>query len=273
MNGLELETSSMCTDSKDACSSTCTPVYTGTASLESLPAETTESVAMDTKTTSFIEMSTLEPRPIKDRQAPFVSSLSPDPKAKAASAEDQVEILAQQVFPQTTQAFIRVGMTLLFVLLVPAAVLTIISSPDYALVLTVAWIIVLGLFAGLILVVRSVNTNRRIFHPYIHAVADAVVQEWQDFRSDWNESETLLLENEHSVTVATTDASSSPGEEPKPRRRRAKSRVFRAVVQPFLPFFRRRRKRRAKQAKAEGSTALPETAAGAYIPPAKNAIV
>ena len=159
------------------------------------------------------------------------------------------------VFPKSTRASIQMGVTLLFILLLPAAFLTVTSNPEYAFILSVFWCILVSLFLGLIWVVRAVvlkDSRARLFHPLVHAIAERIVQEIQDFHADIRQEFFLLTDG-----PANEEASRDRPEETRPaparksrsileQPRKPKSAVFRAVVQPFLPLIRRRKARRQK---------------------------
>jgi hypothetical protein len=167
--------------------------------------------------------------------------------------------------PRSMEASVRLGMTLLFALLVPAALLTVVCAPrQYALVIGAFWLVLILLFMGLVWVVRAVimkDARAKVFHPYVHAVADRFLQEYNNFRDDWRQEILLLTDgpppaedDERQTTTAAAEACSTL---PPPKRRKPKSAVFRAIVQPFSPFFRRRRRRKQKEGKEASSYAPP----------------
>jgi hypothetical protein len=169
------------------------------------------------------------------------------------------------VLPRTMQASVRLGMTLLFALLVPAALLTVWCAPkQYALVIGAFWLLLILLFMGLVWVVRAVIMNdarARVFHPYLHAVADHLFQEYNDFREDWRHEILLLTDGPAEEEKTTAAAAQTQTQTPTlpAKRRKPKSTVFRAIVQPFLPLFRRRRRRKQREQEEKDSSS--------YVPP------
>ena len=156
-------------------------------------------------------------------------------------------------------ASIRVASTLLLSLLMPAAILSFAAAaPQHRLVVAVAWAVVGLLFVGFVQFLRHVVRNPIVLHPAIHKFVGAVAQEYRDFVADWREQ--ILAITDGSGTdgpadgdvgddVAASEKQQHGQEaEEKPKRRSPKSFVFRAVVQPFVPWLQRRRqKRQAKK--------------------------
>lgn len=171
------------------------------------------------------------------------------------TAEDTLNNLTIDVFPKSTIASIQMGVTLLFILLLPAAFLTITSNPQYALIVCVFWFILVSLFLGLIWAIRAVvvkDARAQVFHPLIHTIAERIVQEIKDFHADFRQEFLLLTdgpadEEESRVPSLSPDETHrTPARKFRRNRlfgqpRKPKSAVFRAVVQPFLPFMRRRK--------------------------------
>lgn len=175
--------------------------------------------------------------------------------------EDTEKALAFDIFPKSTKASIQMGMTLLFILLLPAVFLTITSNPEYAFVIGIFWFILVSLFIGLIWVVRSVMLNdsrAQVFHPIVHAVAERIIQEFTDFRDDIRQEIHLIADGSvDDEYVKGSESSSQPKEQTTTRstrkrlmsgnQRRPKSAIFRTVIQPLLPLVRRRKRRQNKE--------------------------
>lgn len=194
------------------------------------------------------------------------SEESGDAKNKVEDTHNNLE-LTFDVFPKSTKASIQLGMTLLFVLLLPAAFLTVTSNPEYAFIICVFWFILVSLFLGLIWVVRAVvlkDSRAQAFHPLVHAIAERFAQEIKDFHSDFRQeflsiTDGPAVDEEVNYTESSRDQSLSHQSRQSPARqpRKSKSAVFRAVVQPFLPLVRRRKGRRKKALKEGGTSYEP----------------
>jgi hypothetical protein len=214
--------------------------------------------------TGFVELSNLDDH---DSQQFTNSCRKLEPVVvTTVTSEESGEVEVQKdseasfdVFPKSTQASIQLGVTLLFVLLLPAAFLTIASNPEYALIICLFWFILVSLFLGLIWVIRAVvfkDSRAQVLHPLVHMIAERIVREIQDFHSDFRQEFLLLTEGpaEQVNDSDTPDTRQSPAKTSRRsisgQSRKPRSAIFRAVVQPLLPLMRRRKVRRKNPSKA-----------------------
>lgn len=186
--------------------------------------------------------------------------------------KEDLQITVFDIFPQNTQAAIRCTMTLLAACLVPAVCLTLLGAMESHsatgfLVLVVVWVVLLSLFAALVWFVQKVilehdhhQRNAQVFHPYIHAVADMIVQEYRDLKEDWKYEYLLMLEDGPVDAVSTEEteyvrmddenatATARIRKQQTGRGRKPKSAIFRNIVKPIMrPLFSRRRKRKLQR--------------------------
>jgi hypothetical protein len=167
------------------------------------------------------------------------------------------------LLPHSQSYMIRTAMTMLLGLLVAGILCTFLLVPQYAVLLTLLWTLLISLFAGLAWFVQNAVLKNRstVLHPYLHAAAAAVMTEYQLFSQDWRD-EVLMITNEAEHPDKRVDASARAGTfamQPPPKRK-GKSRLFRLVVRPFLPMMSRRRQRRKEREEAN------QPASG-YVPP------
>lgn len=225
----------------------------------------TENAADDALSGGFVELSDMKKNNSRRKLEPVVvTTVHSEESGEMKNKTEEAKELTFDIFPKSTRASIQMGMTLLFVLLLPAAFLTITSNPEYAFVIGVFWFILVSLFLGLIWVVRAVmlkDSRAQVFHPIVHAVAERIIQEINDFRDDIRQEILLITDGPvdyEDCSEVSQDQSSCPAKNTKKKTiseqsRKPKSVIFRAVVQPFLPLA-RRRKRRQKQATNEDET-------------------
>lgn len=148
------------------------------------------------------------------------------------------------LFTLKSEGTVRLAMTLLFVLMVPAALLSLWAAPQYHLIIITFWIILWTMFAGLIWVVSVVASQRHVLHPVLHKVGEAIVTEYRDFLTDYK-YEMLMLTNEADANEETLKMAQPP------TKRKHKSRVFIVFVKPFLPMIARRQKRKERRRQQE----------------------
>jgi len=176
---------------------------------------------------------------------------------------------------------VRWSMTLLLVLLIPAAWLTWMTATQYGLVLGAGWLVVGSFFLALVYLVQTkVGKRRGGVYPFLDVaeIMTVLVQEYRDFVDDWQHHERLLLtqtaaqdsyphddsftnNNNNNQTVVAPEEEDARENVP---RRTIKSFLFRAVVQPFLPRMMRRRRRQERRSHA--------TATGSYQAPIPVAV-
>lgn len=156
--------------------------------------------------------------------------------------------------PEVVRA-LRWSMTLLGFLLIPAAILTCQTTSSYGLVLGSCWLLLGCLFLAFVYFVPTLSTRRpprpqqrgKSVSPWFPVTRMTVwlVQEYRDFVHDWQQHGRLLLSGTPDDAVfPTTEAlreNVPPQQQQQQRRINMKSRLFRAIVQPFLPRMRRRR--------------------------------
>ena len=153
--------------------------------------------------------------------------------------------------PRNQLAAIRLALGLLLAVLVVAALATVAACRQYRLVVATFWVILLMAFVGLAQLLQySIQRNDNILPPLVRRMVHAAATEMEHFRQDWRE-QVLLLKNEPEEAEMGTqqqqvqDGSNlSNANQP---RRRARSRVFRVFVQPFVPLLTRRKRRRQQE--------------------------
>jgi hypothetical protein len=209
----------------------------------------------DPPATGFVELSNLsdhsqQTTTSRKREPVVVTTVTSEESGELDVQNDSETSL--DVFPQSTQASIQWGVTLLFVLLLPAVFLTITSNPKYAFVVCLFWLVLLTLFLGLIWVIRAfvLNDSRaQVLHPLVHMIAEKIVQEIREFHSDFRQELLLLTDGpvEEANETETADTRQSPAtinrRSMSSQSRKPRSAIFRAVVQPLLPLMRRRKGR------------------------------
>lgn len=186
--------------------------------------------------------------------------LTPETKRMASSTEihDDYDL---SFIPTDQKYVLRMAMTLLLGLIVVGILFTIVAVPQYALLIGSMWTLLVLLFGGFVWFVQTVSRTRGVFHPVIHAAAAAVMREYEAFTQDWRDEVLLLTdgrENQAWQTSAETEDYVS-----KHQKRKAKSKIFRWVVKPFVPLLTRRKRRR----KERGQGRDPDGIAADYLPP------
>lgn len=220
-----------------------------------------------------------------------------DDNGAEVEEEDDDAILSplDSVLRQNANSTVRWTMTAAAVLFAAAGVLTVAVAAQFRFFLVCVWVVLLFLFAMFVWFVQQTvicsnnrnRNNKRVFHPAVHAVAEWVQQQVQDFRHDvrdYYDHELGLLSDEaafdHYKEIPEFHISGG-GSAPPPlaaEKKRAKSRsaLFRGVVKPVLnvAFRGRRKKRRQRreQQEAEAAAAAAASASGAaaaasYVPP------
>jgi hypothetical protein len=157
------------------------------------------------------------------------------------------------------QAAVQWASTGLALVLVPAALLSAWASQRYRLVVLAGWVLVAGSFLLLLQVLKEATRNPRVLPPALHRWVRAAVDEYRNFVRDWR-TQILLLTYEGEGDDRAAGGGYAPMEDAdldgrarspisSPRRRegRPRSRVFRALVQPLVPWIQRRRQKRASR--------------------------
>jgi hypothetical protein len=155
------------------------------------------------------------------------------------------------------QTAVQWAATGLALVLVPAAMLSAWASQRYRLVVLAGWALVVGSFLLLLQVLKEATRNPRVLHPVLHRWVRAAVDEYRNFVQDWR-TQILLLTREGDERAAgggyapmedgeLDDGARSPISSPRRREGRPRSRVFRALVQPLVPWIQRRREKRASR--------------------------
>lgn len=153
--------------------------------------------------------------------------------------------------PRNQLATIRLALGLLLVILVLAALATVAGCRHYRLVVATFWAVLLLAFWGLAqLLQHYASTQGHILPPVLRRIVHAVATEYEHFCQDWRE-QVLLLKNEAeqgtttTTTSGTVDATAQSA--PQTSQKQARSRVFRVLVQPWVPLLSRRRRKRQQQ--------------------------
>ena len=145
---------------------------------------------------------------------------------------------------------VRLTLFLLGCVLFLAAAVTVFAVSHYRLVVATFWILVLSAFGALVYLLQYVMREDDMLPPMARRAVGAMAEEWEYFCQDWRE-QVLLLTNEPQSEeyneytsptegpLDTTETASRYTTRPK-----ARSRVFRVLVQPWVPLFSRRRRRR-----------------------------
>jgi hypothetical protein len=177
-------------------------------------------------------------------------------KIEVESAVDENDTVEQILRNHSPVHSIRMALTYLLLLLVPACAMTLIAVPNYHLLLGTFWLFLFALFGSFVWFIQHDVIHRRALHPYIHAMYDTVVREYTDFMGDWRQQLLLLTYDETFHEAGTKECAEGPS------RHKIRSKVFKVVVKPFLPFLRRRRRKSRKDGEvapeAEGYKAAPD---------------
>jgi hypothetical protein len=181
-------------------------------------------------------------------------------EAESDSSLDEEELINDMLTPGLIFT-VRLAMTLLLLLVVPAFLLTWWTKQQFGFLLGCLWIILGSLFLSLVYLMQMKVTRRPghrrggVFF-VLDAAFEMIGKEYTDFVDDWRQ-ELLLLEYDPTYVGPGTDGLKSK------QKRKLRSLVFKTVVKPFLPFLRRRRnKRQQKQQAAEDNAN-----ANNYVPP------
>ena len=234
--------------------------------------------ADDAKDSSFSCESKKISRTKTKRQAVIVETVNEDGDSDDGLAQEddtpqKAASLVISCMPQTQEQAIQLGMTILFSCFVAGAVLSFLAvSKEFRFVMAVVWILLLFLFGLFIYFIQSgalEQTSRgregRVFHPIIHAAAQMIVDEINNFQQDWKEEVLLLTYDGPDETVDDSnqyvqqdgDKCPTPDEAnlQNKKKRRGKSRMFRVFVKPILPWI-RRKKNKAAETSAVGDFEL-----------------
>jgi hypothetical protein len=157
--------------------------------------------------------------------------------------------LQHQWMPRNELAAVRLVLAILFGILVVAALVTVAAVHRYRLVVGTLWSILLLAYVGLATLLQHL-VQHDVVHPTVRRVARAIAKEVEDFRLDWRERVLLLTDGSaEAAAVATQDVGSAAPPPLSPRKPR--SRIFRALVQPWVPLLQRRRRRRQRQSEGQ----------------------
>lgn len=173
---------------------------------------------------------------------------------------------------------VRYSMTLLLVLFLAAAILSIRSTQQYSFIVIVIWILLLFLFIAFCYMIDEtilhVNTHdptrrrqrrRNVFHPLIHTVHDYIITGMTNFVEDCR-TEYHFLHTMITYTADTNDPDMASTTTAPPQR--TKTRFFRMIVQPVLHFHWRRHRKRptpsSSSTKDDNTTTTTTTATGTF---------
>ena len=221
----------------------------------------------------------------EDQDVPSECVPSVETASSTATTTPGPEDTEPTIAPSSSESLrsIQFAMTLLFVLLAPAALLSLCVAQQYRFLVLTFWIFLWMLFGSLIWFLQYVTQHPTILHPVLHRMARAIVQEYRHFVTDW-QNEILLLTNGTDDPPLSQQQQQQQqhdrGEENnnnETARPRPKSRIFRVLVQPLVPFLTRRRqqqpkrerteKRRWRQPKRASNSTPPSPEDDAYSPP------
>ena len=164
---------------------------------------------------------------------------------------------------------IRYSMTLLLVLFISAAILSIRSTQQYSLIVIVIWIVLTVIFASFCYMIdetilQMVDTNptchrqhrrqqrqRTVFHPLIHTfhnyIQTGMINFVDDCRTEYHSLHTMITNNNDDdrnlYHTPPTDATNYQNMSAPPTSPRNKTRLFRILVQPILHLHWRKRHR------------------------------
>jgi hypothetical protein len=169
---------------------------------------------------------------------------------------------------------IRYVMTVVALLLIVAAFLSIFIASQYHFLLFCVWLILFIFFVGFCYFIQETAMNdsprrrRQIFHPAVHAMGDWIASGIKNFVDDCqSEYAVLLLSNEAAHDhYRRFDSTTTRLGTNDPSRTRPRTKLFRVVVQPVLnmAFWRRRKQPQKQHMPFDDVTARNTTA---YAPP------
>jgi hypothetical protein len=167
--------------------------------------------------------------------------------------------------PQNQAHAVRMAMTLLLGLLVTGVLCTFLMVPQYALLLSLFWMLLISLFAGLVWFVQTAVLQNRtsVFHPYVHKFGAAVMSEYHAFYDDWRQEVLMLTNQDVADDLEGSSGKSASSYAPQQPSKKGESRLFRLAVKPFLPLMARRRQRKK---------AAQQVANSEYVPPAMDPV-
>lgn len=161
--------------------------------------------------------------------------------------------------PRNQLAAIRLTLGLLAAILVVAALATVAACRQYRVVVATFWAMVLLAFVALAQLLQYA-AKRDILPPVVRRAVQAVATEWEHFGQDWRE-QVLLLKQHPETTTATQEEYDNTyiHHEEATSATRSRSRIFRVLVQPWVPLLSRRRKRRQQQQQQDDRDAKVST--------------
>jgi hypothetical protein len=161
-------------------------------------------------------------------------------------------------FPRDHAGWVRTLMTSMLGLLLVGLVLSLIVMPQYALVILFFWLVIMSAFSGLVCILQAELQRKDygrgggrsagyVFHPILHAMAQAVVDEMEALQDEWRQEILLIKAADESsspyssvdkngepvVATASSSSTSQRHHVPFPRTKK-RSKLFRIFVKPFL---------------------------------------
>ncbi|GKY97313.1 hypothetical protein MPSEU_000689700 [Mayamaea pseudoterrestris] len=200
--------------------------------------------------------------PLDTARTSFDKHRDVDDDTVSLHENDTVEQIIRNQSPTHS---VRMALTYLLFLLVPACILTLFALPAaYHLVLGTFWLFIFLLFASLVWFIQTDVIHRRALHPYIHAAYDAVVSEYRSFVGDWREHVLMLTNHDANASDANEPIANDDDDALKQRRKRPKikSKMFKIMVKPLLPLLKRRRRKSKKEAATTDASVQEE----GYVP-------
>jgi hypothetical protein len=161
------------------------------------------------------------------------------------TSDNDVPAYMTHLIPRSQERMVGMAMTLLFALLVSAMFLSFRLVPQFRFLIGMFWVALIGLFWALVVFVQSdaMRHRGRVFHPFIHAAVDILQREFENFGDDWRQEILLVTNTAHNPDMAP-DSGVGSTEMSEPTKRKRKSKIFTALVVPFLPLFAGRRRAR-----------------------------
>lgn len=187
--------------------------------------------------------------------------------------DDKVKKDPAEKLGSKTVPVIQFSMTCLLCVFVVAMLLSIAVAPKYRLLLITFWIVIGGFFTGLIALMQSEISQKRAraVYPYLQVVASNVAKEMSAFQQDWREQVLMISNDPHNeVSAETTDQNTGILESDLQRApSKARSKIFKLMVAPFVPIIRRRKRRKG----SDDQRPANEETSSQYVPPREMELV
>jgi hypothetical protein len=182
----------------------------------------------------------------------FEIATTPTPSNTSLHTENATAahaVLQQEHHPLS---ILRGVLTWVLLLLILAALLTLIMLPTYAFVICALYAFVGVLFVSLLLFLQHiVLSEQRVLHPFVYAVVDAFAQEYAHVKDDWKHARQLFMieqQHEQECDQDQTHNASSQHQAARPNEPlKFKSKLGRFVFKPLTLLSRRRRRRKQEQ--------------------------